>query len=111
MPVYDNSQLSDKVDALELWVSQFEAATKSPDELTGAQRNPLKDSIYPLIQGYRTDKGTNQDYTQFEVGDIIDHIDKTNKRKIAGVILQLPFTAPADFTDDTKFEVYEDIEA
>lgn len=103
------------VESLDLRVSTLEqnladliANSKTASELTGAQRNPIKDSIYPLIQGYRTDKGTNQDYSNFEVGDIVDHIDKVARRKIAGEILQVPFTAPTDFDNRNKFDSYED---
>lgn len=76
--------------------------------LTGAERNAIKGELYPEINGYRTDKGSNENYSQHEVGDIISHIDQATKTQLTGVVLQVPFSIPADFSNPLRFDKYQE---
>ncbi len=86
--------------------------TVTPSGLSSASRLSLLDAIYPRIlnngQYWRTDKGTNTDYSSFEVGDVIREIDDTNKVSYVGRVLSTTLTLPADFEDSTKMEKYNE---
>lgn len=91
-------------------VDQIQANTKAPSQLDSESRSSLLDAIYPRILNngirYRTDKRANTDYTAFEEGDFINHVDDVNKVHYSGVVLSVPLTLPLDFNNPLKFDRY-----
>lgn len=79
-------------------------------ELSSANRLLFLDTIYPRILNngnyWRTDKLTNTNYSAFEVGDVIRHIDDVNKVSYVGTVLATNLTLPADFNNPLKIELY-----
>ena len=91
--------------------TQFQAflnGTIAPSAMTGAQRKTIEDALFPIINGLRVKKGDgNNDYGAYQVGDLVDHIDETNKTHYAGKVLSSTFSGLADINDSTKFDRYE----
>jgi len=86
--------------------------TKTPSELDSASRLALLDAIYPRIvnsgKTWRTDKGTNTDYSTFEIGDVIRQIDATNGVSYVGRVLNATLTLPDDFNDSSKIQKFNE---
>lgn len=100
----DKALLNDLSDRFNTFLSR----TKEPSELTGAQRKLLEDSLHPLINGYRAWKGTsNNDYSNWQVGDSIINIDNTNKVQILGMVISTPFNPTTDIDNKSKFDKYQ----
>lgn len=98
------------IKTLESQFANLIANSKLPSEMTKTERENLLDSIYPRITNngvkYRTDKGDNTDYTAFQPGDTIIHIDEVNKISYVGMVIALPLSLPADFNDPAKIDLY-----
>lgn len=103
-----------RVTALEVQLSEFVSKSKLPNELTKEQRELILDNIWPRIENngvkYRTDKRGGSNYTAFQVGDFINHVDDVNKRHYAGIVLNATLSLPADFNDSAKIDKYNDSE-
>lgn len=96
--------------AFKSYVNGIIANSKLPNELTKTQKELLMDNLYPRILNngvkYRTDKGDNEDYGAFQIGDVIMHVDTSTDTKYFAEVLDPDLTLPADFTDTEKINLY-----
>ncbi|WP_431129776.1 hypothetical protein [Flagellimonas flava] len=96
-----------RIQNLETQFAAFLAGTLAPDALSGTQRHALIDSLYPIINGYRNKKASgNNDFTAWESGDEVQHIDGVGKVLTIGQVTNTPFNPTTDLSDNTKFDRY-----
>lgn len=104
----DLIELTDRMINLETQFAAFQAAAKTPAQLTGSERKLFENALYPLLNGYRARKSaTNSDYTNWEVGDQIIEINSSNKMQIVGEVISVPFNPSTDIEDSAKFDLYK----
>lgn len=86
----------------------FQNGTKAIESLTGTERKTLENILFPIINGFRNKKGaTNTDYTSWEIGDEVHHIDPSGKTRVVGMVIVEPFDPTADLSDKSKIDLYE----
>lgn len=89
-------------------ISNIENNTKKLSEMTGAERKEIEEAIYPTLNGFRAHKGSgNVDYTIWQIGDEVWHIDGVGKTQIVGMVLTLPFDPTTDLENTAKFDLYK----
>lgn len=103
-----------EIQTLKAQIALLLSNSKLPNELTKTEKELFVDNLYPRILNngvkYRTDKGDNTDYTAFEIGDVIIHVDQVNKVNYTGTVLNATLTLPADFNDPAKIDRYSNDE-
>lgn len=95
------------INTLKTQVAQILDKSVHPSEMTNVQRKSLEDALFPVINGLRTRKISGGDYSTFETGDIIDHIDENTKTHYAGKVLSPSFSGLADINNRAFFDKYE----
>jgi hypothetical protein len=96
-----------RIQNLETQVAALYANTLSPDQLSGTQRHLIIESLYPTLNGYRNKKASgNTDFTSWESGDEVQHINDTGKQLVIGRVINTPFNPTTDLDDRSKFDWY-----